>query len=74
VLDLHSRLSQPVLPCEGGAVSDPQPQPEPLQASGCTAYCPECGEVIEVHDIVGLLRALHAVNECSVRSLLRQQD
>lgn len=35
-----------------------------------TVICPECGEVIEVKDPGALVRALHLVNECSLRSLL----
>jgi hypothetical protein len=35
--------------------------------------CPECGEIVEVHDIEGLVRALHLLNECSTRSLLAPQ-
>ncbi len=35
-----------------------------------TALCPECGDVVEIHDIRALLLALHMVNECSVRTLL----
>jgi hypothetical protein len=35
--------------------------------------CPECGEIIEVHDAEALVRALHLLNECSTRSLLAPQ-
>ena len=35
-----------------------------------TALCPECGEVIEIHDIRAFLLALHMANECVVRTLL----
>lgn len=58
-------------------MSDPQPQPQPqpaLKPQSCTVLCPECGELTEIHDVEALVRSLHAVNECSVRSLLRQQD
>lgn len=48
-------------------MSDPEPQPEPR---GLTVLCPECGQLIEVHDPEALIRTLHLVNECSVRGLL----
>jgi hypothetical protein len=37
-----------------------------------TVLCPECGEVIEVKDPAALVRALHLLNECSLRTLLRE--
>ena len=33
----------------------------------------ECGEIIEVHDVEALVRALHLLNECSTRTLLAPQ-
>jgi hypothetical protein len=46
-------------------MSQPQPQPAPVQV-----LCPECGQIIEIEDPAALVRALHLVNECSVRTLL----
>ena len=47
----------------------PQPQPKPLRV-----LCPECGDIIEVQDPEGLVRALHLTNACAVRTLLRAQE
>jgi hypothetical protein len=54
--------------------SDEQPpevrsRPEPV-----TVMCPECGELVEVRDVPGLIRALHLTNECEIRTLLTTQE
>lgn len=44
------------------------------EGSGIRILCPECGDIVTVEDPSGLVRALHLLNECSVRTILTQQS
>lgn len=59
-------------------MSQPEPQPQPAPShewmGPLELICRECGERIAVQDPAELIRALHLVNECSVRALLSTQD
>lgn len=53
-----------------GATAPGYPEPLPVvRATPVTILCPECGEMVEVHDIHAVLLALHLQNECTLSSL-----
>lgn len=55
-------------------MSQPEPQPVPVQAHGVTVLCPECGSIVEVKDPAALIRTLHLMNECPAGTILAPQS
>lgn len=56
---------------EGAEDLPPEPDTRPRAVE---LICAECGEFVRVADPAVLIRALHLLNECSVRTILTQQD
>jgi len=48
-------------------------EPDVATPQAVTVLCPECGEVIEIADPAVLIRTLHQMNACTVRTLLGRE-